>query len=274
MTPSRPVSAREEETAASIDAADTPLVLVIEDDADARELLRGHVEELGYRVALAASGEEGLRMAKQLRPHLITLDLMMPGMDGWEILKRLASSPEVAHIPVIIVSSIAGEVRDSFVGAVDWIDKPIAHALLSEAITRNIDHSYGGVLIVVDDTDGREVLERYVSDLREGTLRVSQDCTSALAMLAQQVPDLIVLDLKVPFLDSFAFLDTVRNDPRLCEVSVIVVTSAELSVEQRRLLAECTIAVLEQGMTLEADLARVLRSIPKARKPTPLLRGA
>ena len=265
---------REEMIAATIGASDTPLVLVIEDDADARELLRGHVEELGYRVAMAASGEEGLRMANQLRPHLITLDLMMPGLDGWELLKRLASSPEVAHIPVIIVSSIAGEVRDSFVGAVDWIDKPIAHALLSEAITRNIDHKYGGVLIVVDDTDGREVLERYVSDLREGTLRVSKDCTSALAMLAQHVPDLIVLDLKVPFLDSFAFLDTVRNDARLREIAVIVVTSAELSVDQRRLLAECTIAVLEKGRTLEADLARVLRSAPKTRKRTPLLLGA
>jgi CheY-like chemotaxis protein len=158
--------------------------------------------------------------------------------------------------------------RDSFVGAVDWIDKPIAHALLGEAITRNIDHKYGGVLIVVDDTDGRDLLERYVSDLREGTLRVSKDCASALAMLAQHVPDLIVLDLETPYLDGFEFLDTVRNDVRLRDVSVIVVTSAQLSVDQRRKLAECTIAVLEKGTTLEADLARALRRIPKNGKPT------
>ena len=155
--------------------ADTPLVLVIEDDEDARELLRGHVEDLGYRVEMAASGADGLRMARELRPHLITLDLMMPGMDGWELLKRLAASPEIAHIPVIIVSSIAGEMQDSFVGAVDWIDKPIAGALLGDAITRNIDHRAGGVLIVEDDPESRELPKRYVPDDQPGNLRVPND---------------------------------------------------------------------------------------------------
>src|SRR6185437_1943233 len=122
---------------------DAPLVLVIEDDADARELLRTHVEDFGYRVAVAASGTEGLRLADALRPHLITLDLMMPGMDGWELLKRLAANPELARIPVVIVSSIAGEMQNSFVGAVDWIDKPVAHAHLCDAIRNNIARREG-----------------------------------------------------------------------------------------------------------------------------------
>ena len=266
--------AREEAVAATIGDADTPLVLVIEDDADARELLRGHVEELGYRVAMAASGEEGLRMAKQLRPHLITLDLMMPGMDGWELLKRLAGAPELAQIPVIIVSAIAGEMQDSFVGAVDWIDKPMAHLLLGDAITRNIDLKHGGVLIVEDDPDARELLKRYVSDDRGGNLRVAKDGASALAMLALHLPDLIVLDLKMPYVDGFTLLETIREDPRLRDIAVIVVTAVQLSPEQRAMLAECTIAVLEKGMTLESDLARVLRRVPPPSLPEPLLVGA
>ncbi len=250
---------------------DTPLVLVIEDDADARELLRGHVEELGYRVEMAASGMEGLRMAHELRPHLITLDLMMPGMDGWELLKRLAGSPKIAHIPVIIVSSIAGEMQDSFVGAVDWIDKPIAHAELGDAITRNIDRGPGGILIVEDDPDARELLRRYVADEHAGTLRVANDGASALNMLAHHLPDLIMLDLKMPYIDGFAFLETIHADERLRDLPVIVVTAAQLTPEQRTMLLGRTIAVLEKGTTLESDLARVLRRIPRLPKAVPHL---
>jgi PAS domain S-box-containing protein len=256
---------------ATIHNPDTPLVLVIEDDVDARELLRSHVEELGYRVAMAASGEDGLRQAHELRPHLITLDLMMPGMDGWELLKRLAASPSLAQIPVIIVSAIAGEMRDSFVGAVAWIDKPMARALLADVITENIERRQGGVLIVEDDSDARELLRRYVSEERNGDLRVAKDGAAALAMLTHHLPDLIVLDLKMPYVDGFDFLDTIRQDSRLCELAVIVVTAARLTSEQRQMLAECTIAVLEKGATLEEDLARVLRRIPHP--PAPLLLG-
>ncbi|MEO8878842.1 MAG: response regulator [Gemmatimonadaceae bacterium] len=244
--------------------SDAPLVLVIEDDADARELLRRHVEDLGYRVETASSGAAGLRMAHELRPHLITLDLMMPGMDGWELLKRLAASPQIAHIPVIIVSSIAGEMQDSFVGAVDWIDKPIAHVRLGDAITRNIDHGPGGVLIVEDDPDARELLKRYISDDHKGRLRVANDGASALAMLAHHLPDLIVLDLKMPYVDGFTFLETIGNDARLRDLPVIVVTAVQLLPEQRKMLMGCTIAVLEKGATLEADLARVMRRVPRA----------
>ena len=252
---------------APVGAADAPLVLVIEDDADARELLRAHIAELGYRVAMAASGADGLLAAEHLRPNLITLDLMMPGMDGWELLKCLAAKSELARIPVIIVSSIAGEMRDSFVGAVDWIDKPIAHAMLCDAITRNIDRKPGGVLIVEDDPDARELLKRWVSDDHPGHPRVATNGASALAMLEHHLPDLVVLDLKMPDVDGFAFLESIRCDPRLANLPVIVVTAAQLSIEQRHLLAERTIAVLEKGATLEADLTRVLRRAPTTTAP-------
>jgi PAS domain S-box-containing protein len=244
-----------------------PLVLVIEDDADARELLRAHVEDFGYRVAVAASGVEGLRLADALRPHLITLDLMMPGMDGWELLKRLAANPELARIPVVIVSSIAGEMQNSFVGAVDWIDKPVAHALLCDAIRNNIDRREGGVLIVEDDADARELLSRYVAEERSGNLRVACDGHAALAMLERHMPDLVLLDLKMPSVDGFTFLETIRESPRLRHLAVIVVTALQLSPQQRELLADRTIAVLEKGQTLESDLARVMRRLPRAIAP-------
>jgi PAS domain S-box-containing protein len=240
-----------------------PLVLVIEDDADARELLRSYVVELGYRVALASSGEEGLRLADELRPQLITLDLMMPGMDGWELLKRFAATPELARIPVVIVSAIAGEMQDSFVGAVDWIDKPVRHALLCEAIARNVDRSEGGVLIVEDDPDARELLKRFVCEEHVGQLRLASDGAVALAMLEHHMPDLVLLDLKMPAVDGFRFLDTIRDDPRLQHLAVIVVTALQLTDQQRARLAECTIAVLEKGATLEADIGRVLKSLPR-----------
>ncbi|MDB4909428.1 MAG: multi-sensor hybrid histidine kinase, partial [Gemmatimonadetes bacterium] len=242
---------------------DAALVLVIEDDADARELLRTHIEDLGYRVALAATGVQGLQMARTLRPQLITLDLMMPGMDGWELLKRLAATPELARIPVIIVSSIAGEMQNRFVGAVDWINKPVAHAMLCDAISRNNDRAEGGVLIVEDDPDARELLTRYVLDEHQGDLRVACDGATALQMLEHHLPDLILLDLKMPSVDGFLFLETIRQNPRLAHLAVIVVTAQHLSTRQRAILTERTIAVLEKGATLEEDLARVLRRLPR-----------
>jgi PAS domain S-box-containing protein len=245
------------------------LVLVIEDDADARELLRTHIEDLGYRVAQAATGVQGLQMARTLLPQLITLDLMMPGMDGWELLKRLAATPELARIPVVIVSSIAGEMQNRFVGAVDWINKPVAHALLCNAITRNIDREEGGVLIIEDDPDARELLMRYVLDEHQGNLRVASDGASALAMLEHHLPDLVLLDLKMPSVDGFSFLETIRQNPRLSHLAVIVVTAQHLSTQQRAILAERTIAVLEKGATLEEDLARVLRRLPRREWPAP-----
>lgn len=120
------------------------------------------------------------------------------------------------------------------------------------------------VLIVEDDADARELLKRYVGDDRRGSLRVANDGASALTMLEHHIPDLMVLDLKMPYVDGFTLLATIRKDPRLLDLAVIVVTALELSAEQRQLLEESTIAVLEKGTTLESDLARVLRRIPSS----------
>jgi len=117
-------------------------------------------------------------------------------------------------------------------------------------------------------------VKRYVSDVHDGKMRVANNGASALAMLAHHLPDLIVLDLKMPHVDGFAFLDLIRDDPRLRNLPVIVVTSAQLSPEERKMLLGRTIAVLEKGATLEADLARVLRRIPKAINTVPELVGA
>ncbi|MGH7622729.1 MAG: response regulator, partial [Gemmatimonadaceae bacterium] len=181
----------------------------------------------------------------------------------WELLKRLAANPRLAQIPVIIVSSIAGEMHDSFVGAVDWIDKPIAHARLCEAIRFNIEHGQGGVLIIEDDPDARELLRRYVSDEHVGDLRVATDAASALAMLDHRLPDLVLLDLKMPVVDGFTFLEIIGENPRLAHLAVIVVTALHLTAAERTMLAERTIAVLEKGQALEAELARALRNLPR-----------
>src|SRR6185437_1725929 len=154
-----------------------------------------------------------------------------------------------------------------FVGAVDWIDKPVAHAHLCDAIRNNIARRDGGVLIVEDDPDARELLSRYVAEEHSGDLRVARDGHVALVMLEHHMPDLVLLDLKMPSVDGFTFLDTIRESPRLCHLAVIVVTALQLSPQQRELLAERTIAILEKGQTLESDLSRVLRRMPRAIAP-------
>jgi CheY-like chemotaxis protein len=217
---------------------------------------------------------QGLRMAQSLNPQLITLDLMMSGMDGWELLKRLGASPELARIPVVIVSAIAGEMQHSFVGAVDWVNKPVAQAVLSDAITRNIDRKDGGILIIEDDPEAREQLLGYVLEEHRGDLRVASDGASALAMFEYHLPDLILLDLKMPAVDGFLFLESLRQNPHLSHLAVIVLTAEPLSSWQRDILADRTIAVLEKGATLEQDLSRVIRRLPSRGRTPAILEPA
>jgi CheY-like chemotaxis protein len=164
--------------------------------------------------------------------------------------------------------------QNSFVGAVDWVDKPVVHSVLSDAITRNIDRKDGGVLIIEDDPTAREQLLRYVLEEHKGDLRVASDGATALAMFEYHLPDLILLDLKMPAVDGFLFLETIRQDPRLSHLAVIALTAQPLTPWQRSILTERTIAVLEKGATLEEDLARVIRKLPRRGRLAPSLAGA
>jgi len=238
------------------------LVLIVDDESDSRVLLSHYVEEFGCRAVATHSASNALQLARELKPDLITLDLMMPELNGWDALAALKADPEVADIPVIIVSIIAHESRGSLLGALDLIQKPVDRDKLYAVLRRNLGSPHSRVLIVEDSSDSRrllsEMLEGIVAEVRTAT-----NGKEALALLREFEPDLVITDLLMPVMDGMTFLEVFRGTPRFAHVPVIVVSAKDISIDERERLNRHTAAVLRKGNALEADLRRMLGSILK-----------
>jgi len=236
-------------------------ILVIDDDPDTRRLLTNQLEELQFDVVTAASAETGLQTARDQRPDLITLDLIMPEMTGWEALREFKESQDLQDIPVVIVSVVAGEQdRGSLFGAVDLLTKPVDRDDLIRVLRRNLREPRGRrVLVVEDDPATQELFKSYL----EGVglqVTVAGNGEEAETALDGFTPDIILLDLVMPIMDGTAFLQRLRKDPTRVEIPVIICTGKELSpAEQKRLQAQAA-EILAKGSDFEADLMAVLAS--------------
>ena len=221
-------------------------VLVIDDDADSRLLLRQYLEEFGCTVAAARSGAEGLQLAREFRPRLIALDLLMPEMDGLQVMKVLKSDPELGHIPVVIVSIVATERRGSVLGAADYLDKPVPRESILTMLRRNFPQDRGPVLVVEDDPDLRTLLT--VTLESEGfRVEAASNGAEALKALAEVPPTLIILDLRMPVMDGWSFLEHVRHRPGP-RPSIIVITAGDLTPDQvARLHSQATAVLRKEG---------------------------
>ena len=235
------------------------LVLVIDDEFDARMLVTHMIEELGCKVIAASSGEQGLRMAREFRPDLITLDLLMPEMTGWEVLKMIKADSQLRQIPVVVVSIVARENRGKILGAVDVLEKPLAREELLSVLWRTLP-TERKLLVVDDDEDSRRLIAAYLSE--EGyAIQTAGNGQEALDILGPFSPDLVILDLMMPVMDGMAFLDTIRADPRYRHLPVIIVTAKVLSTEQVRRLSAEAHSILKKADLLEADLKAVLQDL-------------
>ncbi|MBD0320869.1 MAG: response regulator, partial [Gemmatimonadetes bacterium] len=202
------------------------LVLVIDDEADSRILLAHHAEELGCRTVTAASGEEGLRMARELRPDLITLDLLMPGMNGWNTLRELQADAELRHIPVVVVSVVAGENRRELDGAAELVDKPVARGSLLSALRRALSGGVHRALVVDADDEGRAAAAGLLR--QEGVeVRTAADAGEALAALDGFAPDLVLMDTPITTPDGRELLHSLHDrSRRLGAVPPLIVAMA------------------------------------------------
>ncbi len=229
------------------------VVLVIDDDPDARGLLTYFLHDLGCQVLTANSGRQGLRLAKEHKPDLITLDLLMPDLDGWEVLRRLRRDESLSDLPVIIVSVAGSENRGGVLGEVDILDKPIDVSKLSMLLRRNISPVDGKVLIVDDNEDDRELLSSHLK--RGGSeIELAQNGLEALEKIEAFEPDLVILDLMMPVMDGATFLQKLREDPRHRHLPVIVVTGARISEEDFERFSRQVDTVLEKGADLRGSL--------------------
>lgn len=237
-------------------------VLVIDDSADARLIVASHVAQLGGTSIHAASGSQGLELARQNKPDLITLDLLMPRMDGSEVLRILKDDPVLCRIPVIVISAVANE-RQSLVGALSLLPKPLNTDELRRAIKQEV--GLGRVLIVEDDPDTQALLSSYAYEEGASEVHVAGDGDAALAYLKKIKPDLILLDLVLPRRDGLEVLARLMADASN-EFPVLIVTSKELSAEQNHALRLGSIGVLRKGEHLERDIRRALRDFVGRRR--------
>jgi DNA-binding response OmpR family regulator len=204
----------------------------VEDEPDIAELIRYHLEGDGYKVTTAARGEEALAKAYQEKPDLITLDIRLPDIDGFEVLQRLKSNEETADIPVVILS-ILPDSGDGFrLGAVDYVTKPIDERRLLSAVGA-ILHEEDLILVVDDDRDATRLVQEVMG--RAGfTVRIANNGFEALAVARQEQPGLILLDLKMPGLDGYEVLKRLKRYRATQDIPVVVVTGSVTDEEVKR----------------------------------------
>ncbi len=240
---------------------DADTVLVIDDQRSVRDLLRRMLEREGFAVATAATGSEGLLLAEKLKPCAITLDVMMPSMDGWTMLTKLKSNPELKDIPVIMVTMHAEQSRGYALGANHYLVKPVQRRELVELIGQyGSDGSEAGqVLIVEDDEPTRSLMKRLL--LNEGwKVREATNGREALEIVDEMTPSLVLLDLMMPEMDGIQFLRRFREDDTNQDIPVIVVTAKELTAEEERRLQTQVTEILTKGGT---DTDRLLAQVRK-----------
>lgn len=235
-------------------------VLVMDDESDSRVLLSHYLRELGCTVLSASSAPQGIELARLHRPDLITLDLVMPDMDGWEALRALKDDPELREIPVVVVSMAAGEGGGQLLGAVDVLPKPVDRESLLRVLWRNLSPRRGSqVLVVDDDPDARELVGRVLEE--EGLeVRYAANGAEGLSEVEVEVPDAILLDLMMPVMDGFTFLDHLRRNPYCVGLPVIVLTARDLSAAEIRDLREKATDVIAKDDGLPERLHAVLGS--------------
>jgi signal transduction histidine kinase/CheY-like chemotaxis protein len=252
-----PAAETAEAAAAIVDAAagDMPLVMVIDDDPHARDLLSEAIRREGYRVIAVADGAAALPLAREHRPDLITLDILMPRIDGWALLAAFKSDAELCDVPVIIVTVLAERGIALSLGAAGFLTKPIDRTRLAALIRQNL--ASGSTVLVVDDDPESRKLARHQLDPLGCTVAEAADGAAALAWLARNPrPAMILLDLIMPGMDGFAFLEEVGKHGEWRDVPIVVLTARELSAAERDRLAGRTREVLAKGA---GDLAAALR---------------
>ena len=207
--------------------------MVIDDDPTQRDLIQRFLGKEGFCVRTATGGEEGLRLARQLQPVAITLDVMMPEMDGWSVLRRSRPMPHLRDIPVIMLTMVDDPERGFALGAADYVTKPVDRARLSQILKKyTCPQPPCPVLLVEDDRATREATRAMLE--KEGwKVSEAENGRVALERMETERPSLILLDLMMPEMDGFEFADEVRQHPEWRSIPIVVLTAHDLSGEER-----------------------------------------
>jgi DNA-binding response OmpR family regulator len=210
---------------------------VVEDDPQAVELLRLYLDGVGCRVEVAWDGEEGFAKAFQLHPALITLDLLLPKVDGWDLLVRLKGEPETREIPVVIVSIVEERGKGLALGAMDYLVKPVSREELMDVLqrvrlTRRRRREEVSILAIDDDPMAVELVEAILTGEGFRVLR-AYGGEKGLTVARREMPALIILDLLMPEVDGFAVVERLCADPVTAAIPIVILTSKSLTPDEK-----------------------------------------
>jgi signal transduction histidine kinase/DNA-binding response OmpR family regulator len=242
-------------------------VLVVDDDPAVHEVLSATLVRKGYRVIHARDGAEALDIVRKTPPDLVTLDVMMPNVDGWTVLGTMKSDPALAHIPVIMLTIVDDRNLGWSLGASEYMTKPIDRERLLTLVRRFTSRRAEAVVLIVDDD--AEVRNLISATLRNTGLKTAEAVNGRAAidwLVNNPLPDLVLLDLMMPEMDGFQFLERLRDFPERLKLPVVVLTAKDLTAEERAYLAERTVLVLGKSSQPITSLGTALAAIATQRQ--------
>jgi signal transduction histidine kinase/CheY-like chemotaxis protein/HAMP domain-containing protein len=233
-------------------------VLVVDDDPTVRDVMQRFLVREGFSVVTAAGGLEALRSARELHPAAITLDVLMPDLDGWTVLAALKGDPALADIPVILVTIVDEKNRGYAMGATEYLVKPIDRDRLI-GVLRGFSARAPGLILLVEDDDASRAVIRQALEGEGWAIAQAGNGRVALDRVAEARPDAIVLDLMMPEMDGFEFLAELRRQPAWRDIPVLVVTAMDLTDDDRRRLNGGVERIMQKGAHSRDELLGEVR---------------
>jgi len=268
LTPLAGSDTTADETIPKVDQ-DAEIVLVIDDNLDALNLMTQNLEEAGYQVITATSGDEGIAKAKEFHPFAITLDIMMPKKDGWQVMHDLKAHPATRDIPVVMVTIVDKKKLGLHLGAADYLVKPLQENQVLESLERLAKLKDGikpkSLLVVDDDPNVIDMIEQIFEG---GNYQISAAVNGedALKRIAQDQPDVILLDLMMPKMDGFEVIETLNADRRWRDIPVIVLTAKSLSKSEQESLRHSAAKIMQKQGLSDAQLLTAINVAISSKK--------
>jgi adenylate cyclase len=240
-------------------------VLIIDDDPTVSELMKRQLIKENYKVVVAPNGKEGIRLARDLKPDVITLDILMPEMDGWSVLRTLKADPEVSDIPVIMASILDEKNKGFSLGAADFLSKPVQKEYLMKSIRNLIGNKDNLKICLIEDDDSLRFTMREILEKQDVKIIEAENGKIGMSILQNEEikPDLILLDLMMPVMNGFEFLKAIRETD-LSSIPILVLTGAELTDEERQFLSGETQRILEKSDDTLSTIVNEVGNVLKA----------
>jgi signal transduction histidine kinase/DNA-binding response OmpR family regulator len=243
-------------------------VLVIDDDPVVHDLLTRILSREGFHVQSASTGKQGIELALQMRPDVITLDLLMPEIDGWMVLSQLKEHPDLQQIPVIIISMLDEKNKGFTLGASDFMTKPVNRSKLLDMVQKftgkKSDSISGTILLVEDNEEIRHMMKSTLERVGWDILQ-AENGRIGLEVMEKQIPELILLDLMMPEVDGFTFLSELRSKDKWRDVPVIILTAKDLSLDERRQLNTSAATIFQKTAFEQDELLQQIKGLVKER---------